>query len=64
MRIGIRTEEVWPYVLGQPETIPIRLRVLKVELFVHLEIQFFAHAGMLFIEGITDLVRNYIRGRL
>ena len=58
MGTGTRTKDQRSYVLGQPETITILLGVLEMQLLVEFEVQFSAHADMLFVEGITDLVRN------
>ena len=64
MEIGTKTKEVRPYVLRQPETIPILLRVLKMELLVQFEFQLSAHTDMFFIKGITDLAKNRVRSGL
>ena len=64
MKIGTRTEGTRPYVLGQPETVSILLRVLEVELLVQFEVQLSAHTRVLFIEGIANLRRDYFRDGL
>lgn len=50
VKIGTKSEGMRSYVLGQPETIPILLRILKVEFLVQLEVQFSAHPSVLRIE--------------
>lgn len=63
MKIGTKREEIQSYVFSQPETVPILLRVLEMEFLVQLEIQISAHTGVLFVEGIADLGRDYFRDR-
>jgi len=56
-----KTEEARSYVFGQPEAVPILLRVLKMELLVQLKLQPSAHTSVLLVERITDLCGDYFR---
>lgn len=55
IKVRKKTEEARSYVFGQPEAVPILLRVLEMELLVQLKLQPSAHTSVLLVEGIADL---------